>query len=78
MSIFSTVDITAKDAKEYILKAIDTLSNDELEMVMWQIYGDSTLSNFWIVDSYKEDIPRQFCNLQSEFDSVLEERKNYP
>jgi len=59
MSVYSTCDITREDAIEAILAKIFLASDDQLEDMMFELYGkegleDTCLSNFRTVDSYDD------------------------
>lgn len=81
MSIYSTMDITAEDAKELIIKGAETLirnvgslSEDELKDALFFFYADKTYNNFSIVENYvpvdKFGGPLQYKNNEGNFIEV--------
>jgi len=54
MGIYSTIDITREDAISLIMKGIEESSDDELADALFDLYGNKTLNNYFIVSSYEE------------------------
>lgn len=55
MGAHSTMEITRGDALDEILVVIRQASNEELENVLFSLFGDCTLHNFMIVKDYNSD-----------------------
>lgn len=74
MGHLSTLDITREDAKTYILKAIETASDEQIEDLMDVLYYPLHY-NFSIEEFYgKWRREKQFLDYIWEFDNYLEEK----
>jgi hypothetical protein len=60
MGCYSTMEITATDARVEILKRLLTCSNETLENTLFELMDRHNLYNFKIVDEYTEVGPNEF------------------
>jgi hypothetical protein len=63
MGVHTTLDITRTDAIYEITNALRSASDQELENVLYSLYGDKLLYNFSIVPDYKGEWSHKYCDL---------------
>jgi len=60
MGAYSTMDITRPDAVAVITARLLNASDEELENVLFDLFGDKHLSNFQVVSDYSGAWPYKF------------------
>lgn len=72
MGIYSTMKITRDDAQRAVLSKVFSMTDEQLENVMFDLYAAKTYNNFQIVAEYEElgeddDWPIQFKGNEHKF-----------
>jgi hypothetical protein len=66
MSPYSTLNITRDDARMLIMKKMFNFTDEQMEDMLFSIYGNKTLNNFNIIRQYEETSEDE-CSLLNQY-----------